>query len=57
MQMLTNKKYKVSVSATIFVEANSLQEAKDMGHDAVIGCDIKTRDFDIDAEEWGEADV
>ena len=57
MQNQPTKKYKVAVYATIFVEANSPQQAKDMGHDAVIGCDIKARDFDVEVEEWGDADV
>lgn len=45
------KKYRVSVWASIEVEAKDLQEAYDQAHDAVIGCSIKTREFEFEAEE------
>jgi hypothetical protein len=45
------KKYRVSVWASIEVEAKDLQEALDQAHDAVIGCSIKAREFEFEAEE------
>ena len=50
------KRYRVSVWATIEVEAKDLQEAYDQAHDAVIGCNIKTRDFEFEAEEIDQED-
>ena len=49
------KKYKVAIWASVFVEADNQQQAEEKGRDAVNG--LKNRDFDIEVEEWGEADV
>lgn len=45
------KRYRVSVWASIELEAESIQDALDQAHDAVIGCSIKTREFEFEAEE------
>lgn len=45
------KKYRISVWASLEVEAKDLADALDQAHDAVIGCNIKTRDFEFEAEE------
>lgn len=50
--------YRVSIWSSIFVEANSIDEAEDVAHDHVIGCLIKPRDFDFDTELWeGDDDI
>lgn len=46
--------YRVSIWSSLFVDAESIDEAEDIAHDHVIGCLIKPRDFDFDAEEWEE---
>lgn len=48
--------YRVSIWSSIFVEAESIEQAEDVAHDHVIGCLIKPRDFDFDTEIW-EGDV
>jgi hypothetical protein len=45
------KRYRISVWACIEVEAKDLEDALDQAHDAVIGCDIKTNEFEFEAEE------
>ncbi|MEY3376681.1 MAG: hypothetical protein RL463_991 [Bacteroidota bacterium] len=46
--------YKVSIWSSIFVEADSIEQAEDVAHDHVIGCLIKPRDFEFDTEVWDE---
>jgi len=46
--------YKVSIWSSLFVDAESIDEAEDIAHDHVIGCLIKPRDFDFDTELWDE---
>jgi hypothetical protein len=50
-------KYKVSIFASLFVEAESIEEAEEIAHDSVIGCTIKPRDFMFDTEIWEEEDA
>jgi hypothetical protein len=45
------KRYRVSVWASIELEGKDLQDVLDKAHDAVIGCDIKAREFEFEAEE------
>jgi hypothetical protein len=47
------KTYKVSIWTSIWVEAETEEKALDLGYDAVC-CQIKPRDYLIDAEEWTE---
>lgn len=55
MQPLPEKqRFKVAIFSTLFVEAKDKAEAENIARDALIGCDIKTRDFDVDAEEWDD---
>ena len=44
-------KYRVSIWTTVDVEAESEEEAIEKGYDAV-GCELKPRDYTLDAEEW-----
>lgn len=46
------KTYYVSIWTTIQVEAETEKEAIELGYDAV-GCQLKPRDYTIDAEEEG----
>jgi hypothetical protein len=46
------KHYKVAIFSTLFVDAVDEQQAKDIAHDALIGCAIKARDFELDVENW-----
>jgi len=47
-------RYKVAVFAALFVEARDHNEALDIAHDSVIGCDIKAQDFEFDVELWDD---
>lgn len=47
------KTYYVSIWTTIRVEAETQEEAEELGYDAV-GCQLKPRDYVIDAEEETE---
>lgn len=43
--------YRVSVWASIEVEAESEEQACDMAHDAVLNNEIKMREYEFSAEE------
>lgn len=43
--------YTVSVYASVIIEAETEEQAKDIAQDMVIGCSIKTADFEFDANE------
>ena len=45
------KTWRVSIYANQEVEAETLNDAEDMVNDMLIGCLIKTRDFELDTEE------
>jgi hypothetical protein len=45
------KTWKVSIWAMQEVEAGTKEEAEEMINDMLIGCLIKTSDFDLDTEE------
>lgn len=47
----TVKTWKVSIWAMEEVEAGTKEEAEEMVNDMLIGCLIKTSDFDLDTEE------
>lgn len=47
-------KFKVAIFTTLFVEAEDKQKAEDIARDSLIGCEIKTRDFDVDVDEWDD---
>lgn len=48
------KIYKVSIWSSLFVEAESKEEAEDIAHDHVIGCLIKPNEFEFDTEIWDD---
>lgn len=45
-------KFKVAIYSTVFVDARDKDEAEDIARDSLIGCLIKVRDFEVDAEAW-----
>lgn len=47
------KEWKVSVWAMEEVEADTKEQAEEMVRDMLIGCLIKTSDFELDTEEVG----
>ena len=47
----TMKTFRVSVWASIDIEAKDIEDAYFQAQDAVIGCNIKARDFEFEAEE------
>jgi len=48
---MTMKSYRVSVWASVDVQAENEQDACDKAHDAVLNQEIKMRDYEFDAEE------
>ena len=48
------KRYRVSVWASIEVEAKDLADAEFIAQDMVLGCLIKPRDFEFEFEEIEE---
>jgi hypothetical protein len=45
------KTWRVSIYANQEVEAETLEDAEEMVNDMLIGCLIKTREFELDTEE------
>lgn len=46
--------YRVAIWSSIFVNADSIDEAEEVAHDHVIGCLIKPREFEFDTELWDD---
>ena len=45
------KTYNVSIYASVTIEANNEQEARDIAHDMVLMQEVKMRDFQFESEE------
>ena len=45
------KQYRVSIWTTIDVEAENERDAEDIAHDSIVNGEIRTRDYEIEAEE------
>jgi hypothetical protein len=48
------KQYRVSIWTTIDIEADNERDAQDMAHDSIVNGEIKTQDYEINAEERDE---
>lgn len=46
--------YRVAIWSSIFVDADSIEDAEEVAHDHILGCLIKPREFEFDTELWDD---